>query len=219
MNKELIKKYEAEFKHWLNEGEILYYFKNQWDELKADSTIAFNWGYPELIDSIVINDEYVEFRKALAEGKTVQAVIDMEGNYRDITDVVIDVKDYHVEELRIKPDEPQFKVGDWVTTPAKLKNDGDEIRILGRVQADLTIEVFETSFVFYTASLEKAEPWQPKPGEWCFDKKYGFVQVKTVYSNKVECKSYEDYSKSWYRSINCYNLEPFIGTLPTFIKD
>ena len=66
----------------------------------------------------VINDEFYEFRKALAEGKSIQMLCrydSMEPIWDDMTEVIksigfVDVK----ENYRIKPEEPKFKVGDLV---------------------------------------------------------------------------------------------------------
>ena len=76
MNKELIKKYKAEFDHWLNGGKILYASydldeKNYsaWYELHHECKWDYNNAYRF---KFIINDEFVEFRKALAEGKIVQ---------------------------------------------------------------------------------------------------------------------------------------------------
>ena len=68
MNKQLIMTYFEEFKHWLHEGKILYKDKN--------STTWWSdncWNYsPEYVHAVIINDDYVKFRKALAENKTIQ---------------------------------------------------------------------------------------------------------------------------------------------------
>ena len=60
MNKELIKKYKKEFDHWLLDGgELIYHYAVGWEPITG-------WGLPtETI--IVINDEYVEFRKKICE--------------------------------------------------------------------------------------------------------------------------------------------------------
>ena len=72
MNKELIKKYKKEFDHWLYEGSLLMSDKN----IKTWITLTNNtWNITEQYTDIlliVINDEYVELRKALIDGKTIQ---------------------------------------------------------------------------------------------------------------------------------------------------
>ena len=104
MNKELIKKYKAEFDHWLNGGELLYAY--------IDGT--FSWKNMNAIDKniskvlIVINDEYATYRKALAEGKIVEVATD----YNDVDGYIwksMEDKEFHhfnIEEIRIKPEEP-----------------------------------------------------------------------------------------------------------------
>ena len=81
MNKELIKKYKVEFDHWLNGGAIQAFYKNdnepKWwtddDSIYCDNfshIISKSLGLDDVI--IVIDDEYIEFRKALVEGKIIQ---------------------------------------------------------------------------------------------------------------------------------------------------
>lgn len=75
MNKELVKQYKTEFDYWLNGGTLLTGLRN----LVSNQ---IKW-YPSIINHfiedstsneilITINDEYVEFRKAIVEGKTIQ---------------------------------------------------------------------------------------------------------------------------------------------------
>jgi len=120
MNKELIKKYKAEFDYWLNGGKLLFqYLSNSTDTPIEDYWIEDNTPFMSntLDVVIVINDEYVEFRKALAEGKTVQYT-DSNGETKSL-DAWDNIcwKQFKgcVNNYRIKPDEPKFKVGDWIT--------------------------------------------------------------------------------------------------------
>lgn len=66
MNKELIKKYKPEFEHWLNGGKLLIKLSTGWEPVPLD----YAWHLTSKL--IIIDDEYVELRKALAEGKTIQ---------------------------------------------------------------------------------------------------------------------------------------------------
>jgi hypothetical protein len=56
---------------------------------------------------IIINDEYVEFRKALAEGKTVEAAIEHNDIDGYIWKSVEDDEFHHfnIDEIRIKPED------------------------------------------------------------------------------------------------------------------
>ena len=123
MNKELIKKYKKEFDHWLNNESILCQTEHQgkWREVTTDK-----WDFNCAI-TFIINDEYVEFRKALAEGKTVQC--NAREGQNDITYTAfghnwwVDTTEfkYATSFYRIKPEESKrnkFKVGDWVHIPA-----------------------------------------------------------------------------------------------------
>ena len=64
----------------------------------------------------IINDEFVEFRKALAEGKTIQMYCkydDVPPFWDDMTEVIKSIGFVMTKDnYRIKPEEPKFKVGD-----------------------------------------------------------------------------------------------------------
>ena len=73
MNKELIKNNKEAFEYWLNGGSIILAIKNSdesvlYDDLGTKVEWGCNWENPKYLQ----NDEYIEFRKALYEGKTVQ---------------------------------------------------------------------------------------------------------------------------------------------------
>lgn len=110
MNKELIKKYKNEFNHWLSNRSLLMANKNT----KSWITLTDNtWNIEENFANdllIVINDNFVEFRKALAEGKTIQ--FNNAGIWKDIKFIVIG-PDETPSNYRIKP-ELSFKQGDCV---------------------------------------------------------------------------------------------------------
>jgi hypothetical protein len=105
MNKELILKYKTEFDHWLNGGKLRHKAYGKWEQTNNI------WSCRTAdIAAVVIDDQYVEFRKALAEGKIVQiaglnptahptiyknSYVDMEGGLFDKA----------IELYRIKPEE------------------------------------------------------------------------------------------------------------------
>lgn len=84
MNKQLIITYFEEFDHWLNGGKLLAYYKKdddpKWWTDEESISYGGNDNFSNIIEKslstdyvlIVMDDEYVEFRKALAEGKTLQ---------------------------------------------------------------------------------------------------------------------------------------------------
>ena len=113
MDVELINKHWNEFVAYMREDTKL---SIQWTNIngsKWEDVDYFSWEDVECaggtITAIVINDEYVEFRKALAEGKTVQ--------YKHYSDELFsDLENFPFKDgydYRIKPDEA-FKVGDYV---------------------------------------------------------------------------------------------------------
>ena len=193
MNKELINKYKPEFDHWLNDGKILYkhIHSNAW--WNEDP-----WNYsPSYITAIIINDEYSIYRIALAEGKTVQANVNYwsfpeteEFNWQDIASPDSFNK-FNLINLRIKPDEPKFKVGDWVYIP-ELDGNPCEYR------EDLCC-----------LGLKK---WEPRADEWCWN--YVFGLVKVICKTKTE--GYFLCWNPWKRVEQTITIdEPFTGTLPT----
>lgn len=120
MNKELIKIYKAEFDHWLNGGRLLSKHINDKDWYEATDP-----SFSNINVSYVIYDEYVELRKAIIKGKTIQV---WDVIYKHLTDPKLDAYDwrdfksftqsspftYSPERYRVKPEEPKFKVGDFV---------------------------------------------------------------------------------------------------------
>ena len=151
MHKELIKKYKAEFNHWLNDGKLQAKFNdNSWIEAPKD-IFAFNYVANFIL---VIDDEYVEFRKALAEGKVVQYNFgnyginrkDFPNTWKDL-DLSIGILADRAcpENYRIKPEESKFKVGDWVRAPSGC-----------------IYQINETNILHGTKHFIQ---WQPKKGE------------------------------------------------------
>ena len=228
MNKQLIITYFEEFKHWLNGGKLLVRFataKNpyKWYNIEEDfDAKSWNGHYGA---QYIIDDKYVEFRKALAEGKTIQ-IYDIIKQHPDNPEFdVYDWKDfksfkpyssftYPPERYRIKPEEPQFKVGDWgVNKRAKQR----KIKKVASVYSN-AITVGDSTVGINVMLIKDFELWLPKPGEWCWCSIFGLV--------KVVCETTET-GKPCYLCWNPWkkieqklsNLEPFIGTLPTYLKN
>ncbi len=101
MNKAMIKKYKKEFEHWLCSGSVLvkviYNTGSKWAEIQSD----YAWENTEAL--LVVNDKYVELRKALAEGKTMQNI--GSGQWLDL-DFPMFSED--ITRYRIKPNEPIY---------------------------------------------------------------------------------------------------------------
>lgn len=218
MNKELIKKYKKEFDHWLNGGEVLFFYWEDWYSSTYNPKSVFNHISLDDVKYYVINDEFVELRKALAEGKSIQMLCrydKMEPIWDDMTEVIksmgfVDVK----ENYRIKPEEPKFKVGDWVvdihsTTKAQvLEVFGNQIRVKF-CYPDAIITTDSSDFI----------PWVPKKGDWCWFLNKGRIPVISQF-HSLEIEGNRKYSATFpntpHPMIGYYDYcEPFIGNLPT----
>lgn len=169
MNRKLLKKYQTEFNAWV-EGESLLYLTTRHPEWKTASIcIEGLFSNPvDYIKGIVIDDKFVEFRKALVEGKTVQS--------RNITHYLCSEPVYgpwidteyssfllgSIDNYRIKPE-----VGDWVQA-----GDGGPFQV---TQANLL------------HGTEHLTCWQPQPGEVCifWDNGSDYAAVN-VFSNPTK---------------------------------
>ena len=207
MNKELIKHYINEFTHWLNDGSIRVVFTNdRW----IDST-SFDWSDKNNIKDIkyiIINDEYVEFRRALAEGKTVQYykcvyTHEMCCNLDKYEWTDLQTSDFDKTlKYRIKPEEPQFKVGDWV----RDSRDNNLKQVINPNSP---------------AALSDYIKWKPQPGEWCwfYDNNHSLgIKTNTVIAKFSHMYQNMYVSSHLIDSGYFYNCEPFIGELPTHLQ-
>ena len=198
MNTKLIKKYKTEFNYYVEGGNLLYFTEvgGPYYEVTDEK-----WDFVCDIE-FIIDDVYVEFRKALAEGKTIQFNFGNSGpNKTDFPNVWKDL-DLSIgilanralpENYRIKPEpeESKFKVGDWVHIPA-----------LDSVPCQFSEDLC-------MLGLEK---WEPQSDEWCWNYVFGLVKVicKTKTEGHFLCWN------PWKRVEQTITIdEPFIGTLPT----
>lgn len=211
MNKELIKKYKVEFNHWLNDGKIeVLFIKSGW-YLQQPAYNTFEWEVPSQIKAIIIADEYVEFRKALAEGKIIQynPLISYHNRWDDVSEPTFH---YPVKNYRIKPEKPKFKVGDWVT----------------RIEDNVTKQIISISENYYDVGefiFDKDQftykLWKPQPGEWCWfwDDDTDICKEPFIAEfESIACDRYIVLSKIVHMYSYQY-CEPFIGTLPSFITN
>lgn len=212
MNKQLINKYKPEFDHWLNEGSVLINSDLGWCPIATE----FTWSCNISVDALlIINDEYSELRKALAEGKTIQ--LNEAEKFADSNRGWVDLscksfgKSTHlfpVNYYRIKPDESKFKAGDFVryihSTTAKV----------------LEINNINGNRYYFTNSemscLEhELEPWSPIKNEWCwfYDNKSSKSTVVGQFKETCNDEFISTTGTHW-------NLcEPFLNSLPSYLKD
>ncbi len=99
----------------------------------------------DVAKNYVINDQFVEFRKALVDGKVVEQQCKyVLYNYEPIKG------DFdHNFNYRIKPDKPKFRVGDWIQHP------------------DNYVFQAEEHFIPDCDGTEEHKLWEPTQGEWC----------------------------------------------------
>jgi hypothetical protein len=217
MNIDLIKKYKKEFDHHINDGKVLHCYNS--DFLWCSSGLGI-WETNSLnVTHVIINDEYVEFRKALAEGKTVQFSSDISTEHWVNLELPVFNKDYR---YRTKPDEPKCKVGDWVRTfkqyNAEYNNSAfakNDIYKLTESNIWLFEEADKRRFS-YEDSTPYFELWKPQPGEWYWDKDHKKL-LKCSTHNDCVFKSKNQHGKGFYSILK--HCEPFIGELPTYLKD
>ena len=223
MNKELIKTYKVEFEHWLNGGNVQVYYKKddepKWltDEecIEYEGHDNFNHIMQNLLEPedvlIIIDDEYVEFRKALAEGKIVEAAIGYNTLDGYIWESIEDDK-FHIygtDELRIKPEQPKFKKGDWVIHNGEYKQvtkavDGyidsldNQVAIIMKEESLKLWEPQDKEYFWYKNDLVKFHETQKNLGL--------LLQSARGCSYYTAEKNFEDF------------CEPFIGKLPSNLK-
>ncbi len=237
MNKELINKYWEEFCHWKDGGKLLgwYNFTNipnyepePWFDFEESSWAKRTIKYLH----IIINDEYVEFRKAIAEGKTIESQVKHSNgggcNYPSTNEELKDDRwaidssnTFHGEPrlYRIKPEELKFKVGDLVR---------HEDTSIGVVKCVITlprgrdVEVYWkldkngsplTGYNVGEHKSSKLTPWQPQVGEWVV---YYITDSSFHVGKYIEEESNGHIVEGCEYCVNL--IEPFIGTLPTHLK-
>jgi hypothetical protein len=115
MNKSFIKKYKSEFNYWLDGGNLLCRQidsklpPTRWYEFDGD----WAWSIEEL--EIIINDEFVVFRKALADGKQLEFYDKHKWEYKKWDKLTWTNPNFAFSktlQYRIKPEEPKLKVDD-----------------------------------------------------------------------------------------------------------
>lgn len=201
MNKELINKYKPEFDHFLNEGKILYKHINS-SAWRNDEP----WDYsPVYITAIIINDEYSEFRKALAEGKVIEYLGQSSNVWHEVPEPDFNL---HPTCYRIKPDGPKFKVGDFVTP----------------LNREINCSVWQIDNILSCNTLVSGntmldprtiKPWTPVKGEWCwfYDNKFSKYAIVSQFKETWNAEFISITDAYW------KFCEPFLNSRPSYLKD
>ena len=217
MNLETLKKYWNELEHYKNGGSLL---ARIWitDDNDGDKsyTIWYKVGcecwdinkvYNYTLDyhkvQIIINDEYSIYRKALAEGKAIEYLGQFSNVWHEVPEPDFNL---HPTCYRIKPDEPKFKVGDFVKfTDISNKHPQQIIKIED--------EVAYTEF--NKCLLTQLILWTPVKGEWCwfYDSKFSKSTVISQFKEKCDDGFVTNTDTTW------NFCEPFLNSIPSYFKD
>ena len=215
MRKETILNYEKEFLAWCKGESILLGAPASMHEkpLVWREVRDFNDWKP--LDTVyVLNDSYSTYRKALAEGKSIQMLCrydKMEPIWDDMTEVIksigfVDVK----ENYRIKPEEPKFKVGDWVRN--RINEIGQILQEDYKGKGLYKISNTHALKCEVGTSAKDLTIWAPKKGDWC----WFWVDGQDCPDLRKLNKTDKHTSPYITIPIGRYKFcEPFIGNLPT----
>ncbi len=223
MNKQLINKYKHEFDHWLNGGKLLCY-----TEVDGPYYAVTDEKWDFVCDiGFIINDEYSEFRKALAEGKIIQIYDVIEQHISNPSLDKFGWKDFKSftasspfsktpDFYRIKPDEPKFKVGDFVTheslkiTRQITKVNDDFIYFKEGSWALPHVEGFSNKLIL----------WTPVKGEWCWFWDKCTPHRPTLRQYDIFPEGYGEENMFHDSEQNPFDFcEPFLNSLPSYLKD
>lgn len=202
MNIDTIKKYKREFDHFVNGGKLLWArakdSKLSWYQAKESNPEFFNTNDEYHI--YIMDDEYVEFRKALAEGKIIQLneaekFADSNRGWVDLSCISLgdSTNLFPVNYYRIKPEEQHIKIGDYLYDIQFNKYHRIENILDEKVETKL-FRIYKSSINDYDYRL-----WKPKAGELV-------VMYSEDYSTGFTVTLWEENSK--------FIPVPFTGEVP-----
>ena len=218
MNLELIKKYEKEFLHMLHGGKLKYFTGKEW---LSYSSAEIWTGNNDL--KIVIDDVYCTYRTALAEGKQLQ--VNLAHQYADTFGCLDNNgcywQDYTTGNFilqphcyQIKPEEPEFKIGDYVRYIHT--NSPKPLRI---VNINCERYYFENAEIILR--VDEIEKWEPKEGEVCIFWKEDSEYNRAVIGRLKQILSNGNYVMDYGSgcTVTYSKCMPFTGTLPPHMRE
>lgn len=113
-----------------------------------------------------------------------------------------------------------YKIGNFVRIKAGI-NRPSYVASIKRVDKDsITNNTMYNGIRLFDHDLE---PWEPREGEWCWNiEKRSLGRINQIIETKYGTEYYFLTNSNGVESYGAYSadrFEPFIGTLPTFIKD
>lgn len=112
----------------------------------------------------------------------------------------------------------KFKVGDWITIEGTLPDDKFKL-------TKEEVDGGEILLAHFSFPEETWKHWKPRAGEWCWfwDNNFNFPECRQPmlfqFSHIANNGQYFNLSICSDNSHPYENCEPFIGTLPSFIKN
>lgn len=184
--KETILKYFTEFTAYINGQDVYVMFNNGGHRL-VDSVDDF----AEDVKYIILNDSYFTFRKALADGMTLQVNVNYSQSKPDWRDAR--TKDqtlfsgWQAQYLRIKPDDPKYKIGQLM----------DVNGTMSRITESRGSGVYLCEFIHKKGHWVLEEAWDCdynqyniddptfKVGDWIQEKYNTMIDGKTVIKTRT----------------------------------
>lgn len=163
MRKATIIKYKEEFLAWCKGDSVLLGAPTSmhdkaliWREVRDFS----DW---KPLDTVyVLNDSYSDYRKALAEGKIVEFKHPQVGydEWEIVTPKHLFQSVVPGREYRIKPEEPKFKVGDWLIEI----HSNSYAKVLEVFTQEIRVKLYDCNSIITTESTD-FKLWKPQLGE------------------------------------------------------
>ena len=128
--------------------------------------------------------------------------------------------------LREGPIMSSFKLGDWVISTKYPKANPIKIQHQHAIDTGIFGTYTNTKGQANLLYSEECMPWQPKVGEWCWFWNKSFPKPQLLPFRSYFRNSFysTEYGVTIFNEVLCEcnyfdYCEPFIGQLPTFIKD
>ena len=146
----------------------------------------------------VQNDEYTEYRKALADRKIIQYCSNLTQGQVDLHSIYSTGVFQSQCKYRIKPSELDFKIGDWVIY--------EDSSILQIESIEILVHKIGNDVIFQNKGLKLplkyAKKWKPQKDEWCvFWNEYNESYNIAKFEEKTEFSQYSTKNNVVFRNV------------------